>query len=80
MKNYNRDLLLLYNIDVYSEDLLQHQVECLHQLLGNVESNEAFCKAHELAIRSKITNKPKKILKSIDHPQLKPFHFLINKN
>ena len=44
MKNYNRDLLLLYNVDVYSEDLLQHQVECLHQILVNVESEEIFCR------------------------------------
>lgn len=80
MKNYNRDLLLLYNVDVYSEDLLQHQVECLHQLLVDVESNEIFCKAHELATRNKITSKAKAILKSISYAQLKPFHFLINKN
>ncbi len=43
MKNYNRDLLLLYKTEVYSEDLLQHEVECLHQILLQVERNDVFC-------------------------------------
>ena len=80
MKNYNRDLLLLYKTEVYSEDLLQHEVECLHQILLSVENNEVFCKSHELATRSQITAKPKSIIKAIRHTYLKPFHFLVNKN
>lgn len=80
MKNYNRDLLLLYNVDVYSEDLLQHQVECLHQILVKVESDEVFCAAHELVMRSKLTINPKAIRKAVQNYHLKPFQFLINKN
>ena len=80
MKNYNRDLLLLYKTEVYSEDLLQHEVECLHQLLLRVEGNEVFCAAHELVTRSKITDKAKAILKAVKHSTLRPFCFLINKN
>jgi hypothetical protein len=80
MKNYNRDLLLLYKTDVFSEDLLQREVECLHQLLMNVERKEVFCRAHELATRSKITNKARSIELEAANPVLKPFHFLINKN
>jgi hypothetical protein len=80
MKNYNRDLLLLYKTEVYSEDLLQHEVECLHQILLNVEGNDVFCMAHELVTRSKITDKAKAILKAVKHSTLKPFYFLINKN
>jgi hypothetical protein len=80
MKNYNRDLLLLYKTEVYSEDLLQHEVECLHQILLNVEGNDVFCTAHELVTRSKITNKTKLILKAVSHSALKPFYFLLNKN
>ena len=80
MKNYNRDLLLLYKTEVYSEDLLQHEVECLHKLLLGVENNDVFCLAHELVTRSRITDKSKAILKAIRHTTLKPFHFLINKN
>ena len=80
MKNYNRDLLLLYRMDVFSEDLLQHEVECLHKILFQVERNEAFCTAHEVVLRSKITSKPKHILKATANSTLKPFQFLINKN
>jgi hypothetical protein len=80
MKNYNRDLLLLYRTEVFDEDLLQHEVECLHQLLRGVENNDTFCQAHELVKRSKITSKTKAILNAASHPTLKAFYFLINKN
>jgi hypothetical protein len=80
MKNYDRDLLVLYKADVYNDDLLQHEVECLHKILLQVERNDIFCIAHELVTRSKITDKTKSILKAISHLRLKPFHFLINKN
>lgn len=80
MKNYNRDLLLLYKADVYDEDLLQREVECLHQLLMQVERNNVFCQVHELVTRTRITSKTKAILKATKVFKLKPFHFLINKN
>lgn len=80
MKNYNRDLLLLYKSEVYSEDLLQHEVECLHRILVQVEKEQVFCRAHELAMRYKITNKARKISLEASYPVLKPFYFLINKN
>ncbi|MGN6166255.1 MAG: hypothetical protein ACTHOF_17115 [Flavisolibacter sp.] len=80
MKNYDRDLLLLYKTEIFSEDLLQHEVECLHKILLNVECKDRFCAAHELVTRSKITQKTKAILKAVKHSTLKPFYFLINKN
>jgi hypothetical protein len=80
MKNYNRDLLLLYRAEEYNEDLLQQEVESLHRILVNIERNEVFCKAHELIKRNKITEKAKAILKATISLELKPFHFLINKN
>ena len=80
MKNYNRDLLLLYKEEVYNDDLLQKEVECLHEILMRVESNDVFCCVHELATRNKITRKSGHIIKAIAGPELKPFHFLINKN
>ena len=80
MKNYDRDLLVLYKADVYNDDLLQHEVECLHKILLQVERNDIFCIAHELVTRHRITDKTKSILKAISHLRLKPFHFLINKN
>ena len=79
MKNYNRDLLLLYKADVYNEDLLQREVEHLHQILLGVERNEVFCTVHELARRSRITQKSRVILKAVRFSRLRPFHFLINK-
>jgi hypothetical protein len=80
MKNYERDLLVLYKADDYSEDLLQREVESLHKILLQVERNETFCTAHELAKRSRITQKTRAILKAISHLTLRPFYFLINKN
>ncbi|HUC81309.1 MAG TPA: hypothetical protein VMR70_10360 [Flavisolibacter sp.] len=80
MKNYNRDLLLLYKEEVYNDDLLQKEVECLHEILMQVERNEIFCQAHELVARHKITRKAKTIVNAISDPELRPFHFLINKN
>ena len=80
MKNYNRDLLLLYKEEVYNDDLIQNEVECLHRILMTVERNDVFCQAHELVNRYKITQKAKAILKAVEWPELKPFNFLINKN
>ena len=80
MKNYDRDLLLLYKADVFNEDLLQREVENLHQILLNVERSDIFCLAHELVTRNKITQKAKSILRATRHIRLKPFQFLINKN
>jgi hypothetical protein len=80
MKNYDRDLLVLYKADVYSEDLLQREVENLHQILLQVERSDIFCFAHELVTRNKITQRAKSILKATRNFRLKPFQFLINKN
>ena len=80
MKNYDRDLLVLYKADVYNEDLLQHEVENLHQILLRVEHSDIFCSVHELVTRNKITQKVKSILKVTRHIRLKPFQFLISKN
>jgi hypothetical protein len=80
MKNYDRDLLLLYKADIYNEDLLQREVENLHQILLRVERSDVFCLAHELVTRNKITSRVRAILKATRNLRLKPFQFLINKN
>ena len=79
MKNHRRDLLMLLNTATSSE-ALEKEIECLHSLLVTVENNDAFCTAHELATRLRITRKKKAILKATETPQLKAFYFLINKN
>lgn len=80
MKNYDRDLLVLYKADVFDEDLLQREVENLHQILLKIERSDIFCLSHELVTRNKITHKLKAILKATRNIRLKPFQFLINKN
>lgn len=80
MKNYDRDLLVLYRSEGLDDDLLQREVEGLHRILLQVERSEVFCIAHELATRNKITSRARTILKAIRYVHLKPFHFLLNKN
>jgi hypothetical protein len=80
MKKFDRDLLVLYKAEMYDEELLQREVECLHRILVRVESGEVFCQSHELATRYNITQKRSSILKAVGKYRLKPFHFLINKN
>lgn len=80
MKNYDRDLLVLYRSEGYNDDLLQREVESLHRILLQVEHTDVFCTAHELATRNKITARARAIIKAISRMQLKPFYFLINKN
>ncbi|MDB5196091.1 MAG: hypothetical protein JWP88_461 [Flaviaesturariibacter sp.] len=80
MENTKRDLLLLLKINSLDHAALNHEVEGLHSLLVKVECNEVFCRAHELATRTRITQKAKKILKAVSFVRLRPFEFLINKN
>lgn len=75
----DRDLLLLVKTNT-SQQSLEEAVECLHKILLQVESSNVFCKAHELVKRTKITSKTKAILRAVSFDQLKPFHFLLNKN
>ena len=80
MKMPTRDLLVLLKNEFMSQRALDHEVECLNDILRTAESDEQFCLAHELVNRNRITAKPKIILKAIRYSELKPFRFLINKN
>ena len=80
MKNHDRDLLVLLKTRPLEGEAFEKHINCLHKVLMHVENNDAFCTAHQLATRLKITNKKKSILKAISSPELKPFHFLINRN
>lgn len=80
MKNYNRELLVLYKDEVFNEELIQNEVENLHLLLLKTEKDEIFCGAHELVCRNRITARAKTILRATSEEQLSPFYFLINKN
>lgn len=80
MKMPTRDLLVLLKNEFMSQRALDHEVECLNDILRTAESDEQFCVAHELVNRNRITVKPKKILRAIRYSELKAFRFLINKN
>jgi hypothetical protein len=80
MKNHDRDLLVLLKTKSLTGEAFDKHIECLHKVLLHVENNDAFCTAHHLATRMKLTSKKKTILKAIAKPELKPYHFLINKN
>lgn len=79
MKNHNRDLLVLFKTQGNNESF-EATVECLHRILRSVECHDVFCRSHELVKRTRITAKRSAIMNAIELPELKPFHFLINKN
>ncbi|MFC0773747.1 hypothetical protein ACFEL9_12455 [Terrimonas sp. R1] len=76
----NRDLLVLLKSEFMSQQAIEHEVECLNDMLRRSESDEQFCIAHELVDRNRITSRPKKILRAVRYTELKKFRFLINKN
>lgn len=80
MKNRNRDLLVLLKAASFSGEAFEKHINELHKVLVRIECADSFCTAHELATRTRITGKKKKILRAIESAALKPFHFLINKN
>lgn len=80
MINRNRDLLLLMKAPSASDEAFEKHVEELHKVLLQVENSEAFCAAHELATRNRITQKRGRIVQAIACAELKPFCFLIGKN
>ena len=80
MKSYSRDLLLLLKKTPFSSEQLEKEMACLNRILMQVECPEAFCIAHQLATRFTISDKWKDLLKITISGELKPFHFLINKN
>lgn len=80
MINRNRDLLLLMKATSVSDKAFEKHVEELHKVLLQIEGSEAFCAAHELATRNRITRKKARLLRVMTTAELKPFHFLVNKN
>lgn len=80
MMSHNRELLVLIKSAFDRSGSFENQVESLHAILRQVERNDVFCNAHELVKRIRITQKRSAILKAISEVELRPFHFLINKN
>jgi hypothetical protein len=80
MISSNRDILVLSRHEGMNEQVLEKELECLHNMLHKAEAPENFCRAHELVDRNRITSRPKKILSASRFYKMKPFRFLINKN
>ncbi|MBL0267896.1 MAG: hypothetical protein KAX45_05985 [Chitinophagaceae bacterium] len=76
MISSNRDILVLQQ----RESVTAEELNRLHTVLQQVETDENFCTVHELVDRNRITRRPKKILKESRFYFLRPFRFLINKN
>jgi hypothetical protein len=76
MISSNRDILVLQQ----RESVTAEELNRLHTVLQQVETDENFCTVHELVDRNRITRRPKKILKESRYYFLRPFRFLINKN
>lgn len=80
MKTPARDLLVLLKNEFMSQRAIEHEVECLHDILRRAESDEQFCIAHELVDRNRITQKNKQMIKESRFRQLRAFRFFLNKN
>lgn len=63
-----------------SQQAIEQEVECLHEILADTETGSVFLAAHELVDRNRITSNPRRIRKAIQYVELKPFRFLLNKN
>jgi hypothetical protein len=80
MNRPKRDILVVVKNQFLSERAIDREVEYLNEILRIAESNDQFCTAHELVIRNRITQRPRKILKAIRFVHLPAFRFLLNKN
>ena len=76
----NRDILVTTRHAGINERISEKEMVCLDAILKTVETPDAFCRAHELVNRNRITSKSSVILKETRFYRLRPFRFLINKN
>jgi hypothetical protein len=80
MKRATHEILILSRSVRLSQTDMEREMEWLNDILTYTESADAFCRAHELVNRNRITQKSSKILKALKKTELKPFRFLIGKN
>lgn len=79
MRSPKRDILVVIK-DPVNEQLLEKELNQLNSILLLTESPAAFCNAHELVDRFRITTRRKRILRESSYRRLRAFRFLINKN
>ena len=82
MKAPNRDLLVLVKDEHMNEQLMEHELEQLNDLLFNFATIDNFCISHEILDmnRYKILNSAFAIQQIIRQKELKAFQFICNKN
>lgn len=80
MNDYSRDIIFLLKEESLTKEYLKQEMQLVHKIVASVDNDTAFCKAHELVRRNRITGKRKIIVNAINRSRLKPFYFLINKN
>jgi hypothetical protein len=82
MKTCNRDLLVLVKDEHMNEQLMEHELEQLNDLLFQFETIESFCIAHEVfdVNKHKILYKKDAMQKIVRQKELRPFIFICNKN
>ena len=80
MRTPDRDLLVLIKNEFMSQRAIEREVDHLNEVLRTTEHPQAFCRAHELVRRNRITQNTNKLLLIFRQVHLKPFWFLINKN
>jgi hypothetical protein len=82
MKNSNRDLLVLVKDAYTTREAMQYELQQLNTLLGDFETLESFCMAHEVFdIRKyRVLTRRSQLKKIIEKESLKPFVFICNKN
>ena len=82
MKNSNRDLLVLVKDAHTNQEAMQYELQQLNMLLGDFETLESFCMAHEVfdIQKYRVLTKRSQLKKIIEKETLKPFVFICNKN
>lgn len=82
MNKMNRDLLVLFNQELLSQQAIEHEVELLHELLHNVENLDNLVIAHEILDlnKYKVIKKSLVLRNTIRQQELKAFVFLNCKN
>lgn len=82
MKNSNRDLLVLVKDAYTNQEAMQYELQQLNTLLGDFETLESFCMAHEVfdIQKYRVLTKRSQLKKIIEKESLKPFVFICNKN
>ena len=78
--NSGKNLLVLFKAGLLNEKAIQHEMDCLNEILSFIDTKEQFCIAFELLDRNRIHSNKEKILKESRPLRLRAFRFLINKN